>query len=93
MIRRSPRLLCFLRPVLLGATLLALPACQQQRLEQLEAAQQEQARELAQLRETLAERDEEVARLETCVDDLEGAVYEDEDDSTAPADEPPVTQL
>ena len=67
---------------------LALPACQPspQRLEQLEAVQQQQARELARLRQTLAERDEEIAQLEDCVDNLESAVYEDED-STAYEDD------
>jgi uncharacterized coiled-coil protein SlyX len=62
--------------------LLALPACQadQQRLARLEATQQQQARELAALRQQLAEKEEEVAQLETCVDDLENAVYEDEGD-------------
>ena len=65
--------------------LLALPACQadQQRLAQLEATQQQQARELATLRQQLAEKEEEVAQLETCIDDLENAVYEDEGDSAA----------
>ncbi|MDO7844923.1 hypothetical protein Q5H92_01030 [Hymenobacter sp. M29] len=68
---------------------LALPACQtnQQRLAQLEATQQQQARELATLRQQLAEKEEEVAQLETCVDDLESAVYEDEGDSAAYDDE------
>lgn len=59
----------------------ALPACQQ-RLERLEAVQLQQARELAYLRQQLAEKEEEVDQLEACVDDLEDAVYEDED-STA----------
>jgi len=77
---------------MVAVALLVLPACQQQRLDRLEAVQQEQTRELARLRQTLAERDEEVAQLEDCVDDLEGAVYED--DSTAVDDDAPaVTQL
>lgn len=61
--------------------LAALPACQpgQARLAQLEATQQRQAREIAALKQQLAARDEEVAQLETCVDDLENAVYEDQD--------------
>ena len=71
---------------------LVLPACQPQpRLEQLEAAQQQQARELTRLKQTLAERDEEIARLEDCVDDLESAVYED--DSTDYDNGPQLTQL
>lgn len=75
--------------VLLGAALaLALPACQQ-RLERLEAVQQAQARELATLRQQLAERDEEVAQLETCVDDLENAVYEDDSTATDTDDDGP----
>ena len=69
--------------------LLALPACQadQPRLARLEAVQQQQAHELARLRQQLAAKEEEVAQLETCVDDLESTVYEDED-STAYDDEP-----
>ncbi|MFD2721230.1 hypothetical protein ACFST9_21120 [Hymenobacter monticola] len=78
-----------------GGGLLALPACQadQQRLAQLEAIQQQQARELAALRQQLAEKEEEVAQLETCVDDLENAVYEDEGDSGVDSGEdgPPQT--
>ena len=68
---------------------LALPACQadQQRLARLEAVQQQQAQELARLRRQLADKEEEVAELETCVDDLESAVYDD-GDSTAYDDEP-----
>ena len=60
---------------------LALPACQpgQARLAQLEATQQQQAREIAALKQQLADKEEEVAQLETCVDDLENAVYEDSD--------------
>ena len=67
---------------LLAAGLLAaLPACQSDsaRLAQLEASQQQQARELAELRQQLATKEEEVAQLEECVDDLEGTVYEDPD--------------
>ena len=75
---------------------LTLSACQTdpQRLARLEAAQQEQARELATLRQQLADKEEEVAQLETCVSDLENAVYEDED-STAYDDDrrPGLTQL
>jgi uncharacterized coiled-coil protein SlyX len=63
---------------------LTLPGCQtdSQRLARLEAIQEQQARELADLRQQVAEKEEEVAQLETCVNDLENAVYED-DDSTA----------
>ena len=77
------------RAALLAGLALALPACQadQQRLAQLEAGQQQQARELARLRQQLSDKEAEVAELETCVDDLESAVYEDED-STAYDDEP-----
>ncbi len=76
------------RAALLAALALALPACQadQQRLARLEAGQQQQTRELARLRQQLADKEEEVAELETCVDDLESVVYED-GDSTA-YDEP-----
>ena len=79
------------------ATVLGLAACaaacqpQQQRLERLEAAQQQQARELAGLKQVLAERDAEVAELEACVDDLEGAVYEP--DSAAYDEGPRLRQL
>ncbi|GAB2850586.1 hypothetical protein GCM10027044_07270 [Hymenobacter ruber] len=68
---------------------LALPACQvdQQRLARLEAVQAQQTQELARLRRQLADKEEEVAELETCVDDLESAVYDD-GDSTAYDDEP-----
>ncbi|MBF9141766.1 hypothetical protein [Hymenobacter properus] len=71
--------------VCVAALAVALSACQadQHRLAQLEATQQQQARELAALRQQLAEKEEEVAQLETCVDDLENAVYEDEGDSAA----------
>ncbi|MCI1186793.1 hypothetical protein MON38_05135 [Hymenobacter sp. DH14] len=67
--------------LLAAALVVVLPACQpgQARLAQLEAAQQQQAREIAALKQQLAEREEEVAQLETCVDDLENTVYEDED--------------
>lgn len=60
---------------------LALPACQpgQVRLAQLEATQQQQAREIVALKQQLAAKEEEVAQLETCVDDLENAVYDDPD--------------
>ena len=77
------------RAVWVAALAVALSACQanQQRLAQLEATQQQQARELAALRQQLAEKEEEVAQLETCVDDLENAVYEDEGDSAAYDDE------
>ena len=66
---------------LLATSLLALPACQSDaaRLAQLEATQQQQARELADLRQQLADKDNEVAQLEQCVDNLEGSVYEDPD--------------
>ena len=78
------------------ALALALPACQadQQRLARLEAGQQQQTRELARLRQQLAEKEDEVAELETCVDDLESAVYED-GDSTAydEAERPALKQL
>ena len=72
-----------------------LPACQQ-RLDRLEAVQQQQAHELAALRQQLAEKEAEVAELEDCVDELESAVYPAED-STAYADAAPtrpgLTQL
>lgn len=78
------------------ALTLALPACQadQQRLARLEAVQQQQTQEMARLRRQLADKEEEVANLETCVDDLENAVYED-DDSTAydEPDRPALKQL
>ena len=63
------------------ALALGLSACQsgQTRLDRLEAVQQQQARELAHLHQQLADKEEAVARLETCVDDLENAVYEDVD--------------
>ena len=63
------------------ALLATLPACQpgQARLAQLEATQQQQAREIAALRQQLTDKEEEVAQLETCVDDLENAVYDDPD--------------
>ena len=65
----------------LSAFGLALPACQpgQQRLAQLEATQRQQAREIAALKQQLADKEDEVAQLETCVDDLENTVYEDPD--------------
>ena len=63
------------------ALALPLPACQSgpARLEQLEATQREQAREIAGLKRQLADKEDEVAQLETCVDDLENAVYDDPD--------------
>ena len=69
------------RFLLAAALLMALPACQpgQARLTQLEATQQQQAREIATLKQQLADKQEEVAQLETCVDDLENAVYDDPD--------------
>ncbi|GAB3582204.1 hypothetical protein [Hymenobacter daeguensis] len=80
----------------LAVLALVLPACQTepQRLARLEAVQEQQARELADLRQQLAEKEEEVTQLETCVSDLESAVYEDED-STAYDDDrrPGLTQL
>ena len=82
--------------MLLAVLALTLPACHTdaQRLARLETVQEQQARELADLRQQLAEKEEEVAQLETCVDDLENAVYEDED-STAYDDDsrPGLTQL
>ncbi|MBF9219613.1 hypothetical protein [Hymenobacter ruricola] len=80
----SPALMRWLsrRGVLALALAATLPACQDHRLAQLEATQQQQARELAELRQQLAEKEEEVEQLETCVDDLESAVYEDEDSTT-----------
>jgi uncharacterized coiled-coil protein SlyX len=80
------------RGLLAAALAMALPACQQ-RLERLEAVQQAQARELAMLRQQLAERDEEVAQLEGCVDDLENAVYEDDSTAYDPDDGPRPQQL
>ncbi|GAA4048595.1 hypothetical protein GCM10022409_38810 [Hymenobacter glaciei] len=63
------------------ALALALPACQpgQARLAQLEATQQQQARDIATLKRQLAAKEEEVAQLENCVGDLETAVYDDQD--------------
>lgn len=65
----------------LAACVLALPACQpgQARLAQLEATQQQQAREITALKQQLADKEQEVAQLETCVDDLENTVYDDPD--------------
>ena len=79
------------RPLLAAALFLLLPACQPQRLARLEAVQQQQARELLELKQALAERDEEVAQLGACVDELEGTVYEA--DSAATGDAPQVTHL
>jgi uncharacterized coiled-coil protein SlyX len=90
-----PAFLSF-RGVLLAALVLALPACQTdpQRLARLEAVQQEQARELVALRQQLADKEEEVAQLKTCVNDLENAVYEDEDSTAYDEDHRPgLTQL
>lgn len=91
---RPAFILC--RGTLVAVLALALSACQTdpQRLARLEATQQQQARELADLRQQLAQKEAEVAQLETCVDDLENAVYEDED-STAYDDDrrPGLTQL
>ena len=70
------------RQALVVATLAAtLPACQpgQARLARLEATQQQQAREIAALKQQLAAKEEEVAQLENCVGDLESAVYDDQD--------------
>ena len=69
------------RCLLATALLAALPACQpgQARLAQLEATQQQQAREIAALKQQLATREEAVAQLETCVDDLENTVYDGQD--------------
>ena len=68
----------------LSAFALALPACQaaEQRLAHLEAVQQQQAREIVGLKQQLADKEEEVAQLETCVDGLENTVY-DAPDSVA----------
>ncbi|GAB3852354.1 hypothetical protein GCM10028822_19950 [Hymenobacter terrigena] len=79
------------RAALLAGLALVLPACQadQQRLARLEAVQQQQARELARLRQQLADKEEEVAELETCVGDLESAVYDDGDSTAYDEDERP----
>lgn len=76
---RRGRLLLTLLPA--TGLLAALPACRSDaaRLVRLEAAQVQQARELAILRQQLADKDKEVAQLEQCVGDLEGAMYEDPD--------------
>ncbi len=81
---------------LLAASLLATaPACYSDstRLAQLEAAQQQQARELADVKQQLADKEDEVAQLEQCVDDLEGTVYEDADSVAVDEERPagPVT--
>ena len=67
--------------LLAAALLVLLPACQpgQARLARLEAIQQAQGREIAVLKQQLASKEEEVAQLETCVDDLENTVYDDPD--------------
>ncbi|MDQ2793346.1 MAG: hypothetical protein M3Y12_04975 [Bacteroidota bacterium] len=69
------------RALLAAALTAVLPACQpgQARLAQLEATQHQQAREIAALQQQLADKEDEVAQLETCVDDLENTVYEDQD--------------
>ena len=83
------------RAGLLAAALLLVPGCHSDstRLAQLEAAQQQQARELVTLREQLADKEDEVAQLEQCVDDLEGTVYEDTDSVAVDEERPagPVT--
>ncbi|WP_201985668.1 hypothetical protein [Hymenobacter rubidus] len=82
------------RYVVLAAVLLAgLPACQQQRLNRLEAVQRQQAHELAALRQQLAQKEEEVAELEQCVDDLESAVYDEDSTAYEDDDRPPPMQL
>lgn len=67
--------------LLVVALAAAVSACQpnQARLAQLEATQQQQAREITALKQQLAEKEETVAQLETCVDELENAVYDDQD--------------
>lgn len=77
--------------VLAVALAAAAPACQpgQARLAQLEATQQQQAREIAALRQQLAAKEEKVGQLEDCVGDLESAVYDDQD-SVAYDEERPV---
>ena len=69
---------------------MALPACQpgQARLAQLEATQQQQARDIAVLRQQLADKEAAVAQLETCVDDLENTVYDDSDSVATDEDRP-----
>ena len=79
---KIPPPLILSRSLLAALTLaLALPACQTdpQRLAQLEATQQQQAREITALKQQLANKEEEVTQLETCVGDLENAVYDDQD--------------
>ena len=78
-------------PWLLAAVLaVALPACQpgQAGLAQLEAIQQQQARDIAVLRQQLADKEAAVAQLETCVDDLENTVYDDSDSVATDEDRP-----
>ena len=78
-------------PWLLAAVLaVALSACQpgQARLVQLEATQQQQARDIAVLRQQLADKEAAVAQLETCVDDLENTVYDDSDSVATDEDRP-----
>ena len=69
------------RAALLAGLSFVLPACQadQGRLARLEAVQAQQTHELARLHQQLADKEAEVAELETCVDDLESTVYEDGD--------------
>ena len=83
------------RGLLAAMALAGLPGCQEHRLAQLEATQRQQAQELADLRRQLAEKQAEVTQLETCVDDLENAVYDPEQDSAdyADADRSATTQL
>ena len=81
------------RQVVAVALTCGVVACQprQPRLEQLEATQQQQVRELADLRQAVAERDEKIAQLSECVDNLEGAVYEP--DSADYGDVPHLSRL
>ena len=69
------------RSLFAAALIAAFSACEpgQGRLAQLEATQREQAREIAVLKQQLVDKEDEVAQLETCVDDLENAVYDDPD--------------
>ena len=76
--------------LLVVALLVALSACQpgQARLAQLEATQQQQAREIAALRQQLAAKEEKVEQLENCVGDLENAVYDDQDSAAYDEERP-----
>ena len=78
---KRPLFCCLRGGLLLAALAFVLPACQpgQARLAQLEATQQQQAREIAVLKQQLADKEQTVAQLETCVGDLENAVYDDPD--------------